>query len=105
MKLSPAKNEARTKGTTRSTLGLSVGFRTRAGSTRKPRAWAYSIKAWLNRGFVGSASLDDGAHVVGDNDAEDALKKGPRRFEAVDDGLGALAEAEPDKTVPGVARR
>ena len=34
---------------------LSVGFRTRAGSTRKPRAWAYSIKAWLNRGFMGSA--------------------------------------------------
>ncbi len=29
---------------------LSCGRRTRAGSTTKPRAWAYSTKAWLSRG-------------------------------------------------------
>jgi hypothetical protein len=34
---------------------LSWGRRTRAGSTRKPRAWAYSTNAWLSRGSVGLA--------------------------------------------------
>ena len=34
----------------RSTRGLSRGLRTRAGSTAKPRAWAYSRKASLSRG-------------------------------------------------------
>jgi hypothetical protein len=34
---------------------LSVGVRTRAGSTMKPRDWAYSINASLKRGSVGSA--------------------------------------------------
>ena len=34
---------------------LSVGLRTRAGSIRNPRAWAYSTKAWLNRGSSRSA--------------------------------------------------
>jgi hypothetical protein len=50
MNCSPEKNELRTKGTTRSTRGLSVGFLTLAGSMRKPRSWAYSTKAWLKLG-------------------------------------------------------
>ena len=56
MNVSPAKNESRTNGTVRSTRGLSCGRRTRAGSTWKPRAWAYSTNAWFNRGASGSAS-------------------------------------------------
>jgi len=55
MKTSPAKKLFRTNGTTRSTLGLSCGERTRAGSTTNPRAWAYSTKAWFNRGSNESA--------------------------------------------------
>ena len=52
--VSPAKKLFRTNGTVPSTLGLSVGVRTRAGSTRNPRVWAYSMNAWLNRGANGS---------------------------------------------------
>jgi hypothetical protein len=55
MKSSPAKKLLRTNGTVRSTLGLSVGVRTRAGSTTKPLAWAYSMNAWLNLGSSLSA--------------------------------------------------
>jgi len=40
---------------TRSTLGLSVGVRMRAGSTAKPRDWAYSMKVSLSRGAMLSA--------------------------------------------------
>ncbi len=54
-KHSPAKKLWRTKGTTRSTRGLSWGERTRAGSTTNPRDWAYSTKAWFSRGSVASA--------------------------------------------------
>ena len=55
MNVSPAKNEPRTNGTTRSTRGLSCGERTRAGSITNPRAWAYSTNAWFNRGSSASA--------------------------------------------------
>ena len=40
----------------RSTRGLSRGCRTRAGSTTKPRAWAYSRKPSVKRGATGSAT-------------------------------------------------
>jgi hypothetical protein len=52
---------------------------------------------------MGSALFDDGAHVVGDEDLEDAPKEAPGRFEAVDDRLGGLAETEPYIAVTGVA--
>ena len=55
MKLSPAKKLLRTNGTVRSTLGLSVGVRTLAGSTTNPLAWAYSTNARFNRGSIRSA--------------------------------------------------
>ncbi len=54
---SPAKNEPRTYWTWRSTLGLSLGERTRAGSITKPLDWAYSKKASLKRGSTSSASV------------------------------------------------
>ena len=55
MKVSPAKKLLRTNGTVRSTLGLSVGVRTRAGSITNPLAWAYSTNAWFKRGSIRSA--------------------------------------------------
>ena len=52
----PANMERLTNGTLRSTRGLSLGWRTRAGSTTNPRVCAYSTKAWFNRGSSASAS-------------------------------------------------
>jgi hypothetical protein len=47
------------------TNALSQGRRTRAGSIRNPRAWAYSTNAWLKRGSVASASSTTVAMLSG----------------------------------------
>lgn len=65
MNLSPAKKLLRTNGTVRSTLGLSVGRRTRAGSTTNPRAWAYSVNASFNLGSVLCARVTTVAMLSG----------------------------------------
>ncbi len=62
---SPAKKLPRTNWTFRSTLGLSAGRRTRAGSITKPLACAYSAKARLRRGSVGCARSTIGAMLSG----------------------------------------
>ena len=45
------RNSTAHRSRMRSTRGLSRGLRTRAGSTAKPRAWAYSRKASLSFGL------------------------------------------------------
>ena len=67
---SPAKNEPRTYWTWRSTLGLSFGERTRAGSITKPLDWAYSKKASLNRGSTSSALVTMAAMLSGTTTAK-----------------------------------
>ena len=51
----PPQKERCTNATVRSTLGLSWGDRTRAGSTTNPRACAYPKSAWFNVGLHASA--------------------------------------------------
>ena len=105
MKVSPAKKLLRTNGTVRSTLGLSVGVRTRAGSTRKPLAWAYSTNAWFKRGSMGSALVTTVPMLSGITTLNTPAEKGPGRLEPLDHRLDRLGEAEPHETVPGVTRR
>ena len=105
MNVSPAKNELRTNGTVRSTRGLSCGRRTRAGSTWKPRLWAYSTNAWFNRGANGSASSTTADRLSGITVREHATEEPPRRFEPVDHVLGGLTERQPHEAMPRVAGR
>ena len=65
MKDSPAKKLPRTNWTIRSTRGLSAGWRTRAGSTTNPRAWAYSANARFSRGSSGCARSTIAAMLSG----------------------------------------
>src|SRR4030067_2751735 len=52
---SPAEQSSRVDWTARSTRPLSRGARTRVGSMKKPRFWAYSWKVMLMTGWSGSA--------------------------------------------------
>lgn len=61
------QNDDRTNCTIRSTLGLSVGVRTRAGSITNPRDWAYSTNASFNLGSSGSAVVTTGLRLSGIN--------------------------------------
>ena len=61
-----------------------VGRRTRAGSIRKPRAWAYSTNAWFNRGSSGSASSTIADRLSGIIVAKHAAEERPRRLAPVD---------------------
>ncbi|CAB4595691.1 unannotated protein [freshwater metagenome] len=65
VKVSPAQNDDRTNCTIRSTRGLSVGVRTRAGSITNPRDCAYSTNASFNRGSIPSAFVTTGVRLSG----------------------------------------
>ncbi len=65
MNVSPFQNDDRTNCTIRSTRGLSVGVRTRAGSITNPRDWAYSTNASLNLGSSPSALVTTGVRLSG----------------------------------------
>ena len=93
--------EERTKGTTRSTRGLSVGVRTRAGSVTKPRAWAYSMKARFSRGLRGSAASTIADMLSGMTTAK-TPPKNDRGLAAGDHCFGGLAQAQPHEAVPAV---
>ncbi|MFT3852035.1 MAG: hypothetical protein QM733_04755 [Ilumatobacteraceae bacterium] len=67
MNASPAQNDERTNWTIRSTRGLSVGVRTRAGSITNPHDWAYSTNASSNLDSNGSAFETTGVRLSGTN--------------------------------------
>src|SRR5439155_700321 len=54
MKVPPFQKRPRAYWTNLSIWGLSLGLRTRAGSSKNPRAWLYSINARVGRGLSGS---------------------------------------------------
>ena len=64
-KVSPAKKLPCTNFTPASTLGLSRGCLTRAGSVTKPRAWAYSSHSRVSRGLTASAFATTGLMLSG----------------------------------------
>ena len=67
MNVSPSQNDDRTNCTIRSTRGLSVGVRIRAGSITNPRDCAYSTNASFNLGSNRSAVVTTGARLSGIN--------------------------------------
>src|SRR5215472_18739853 len=102
-KSSPRNPDSRTKFTTLSIRGLSVGGRIRAGSISKRQAWAYSRKAWLKRGAMGSASITIAFSESGDDHPEHASEEAPGLVAALDNLRQCLPEAEPAEQVPAVA--
>ena len=65
MNCSPAKKLRCTKNTPDSTLPLSCGERTRAGSVWNPRAWEYSSQLRFHTGFTASALVTTGFRLSG----------------------------------------
>ena len=104
MNVSPAKKLPRTNCTIRSTRGLSVGWRTRAGSTTNPRSWAYSANARLSRGSSGLALSTIAAMLSGMMTLKIPPKNAHAASQPADHRGQVLAEGQPHEHVPGVDR-
>ena len=95
LNLPPLKKRSRTYWTPRSTLGMSLGRRTRAGSVMKPRCWEYSRKPRVRRGCSASATATAAGKLL----MTKYLGMPPKKAQAGDHLLQLLPVGGPQEAV------
>lgn len=78
---------------------LAFGRRTRAGSSKDPRAWLYSANARVGLGLSGSAT----GTAAGESSSTNrwaALEERVRHVEAFDGRLHRLLDQRPQEAIP-----